>query len=248
MSRAISILRGFSDQREIIIEDKGQAPVSGSYLGYVVQQPERIEIYCDLSRPENVCQAVVVHELLHVILCHEGFPEIIMDLSMSSKLSPQQQGLLPKLRGRFKSAIEHPEVFRRMISGFELDLDSYFDAQIEQKLHMFKSGSRASSRRDQNYCFQRQQDIMWGIELFWYPSKQRDQVQSAFERTHPDSYQSCVSLYNKVKEVGFRTPTSCYESAQIIRSHIINYGKSKGGDVLSRMWETLQVEKPGTRG
>lgn len=248
VSRAISMLRGFSDQREIMIRDKGQAPVSGSYLGYVVQQPERIEIYCDLSRPENLRQAIVVHEILHIVLAHEGYPEIVVNEKMCSGLPTQQQRLLTGLKDRFKSAIDHPEIFRRMTSAFKLDLDSYFEAQVDQKLRMFQSGSRNGPQRDQNYCFQRQQGIMWGIELFWYPTMQRDRILSAFQRMYPDSYQSCVSLHEKVKGICFQTPTSCYESAQIIRSHIISYGKSKGVGVLNRMWEALQVQKPDTRG
>jgi hypothetical protein len=239
------MLRLLSDQRKFIVKNIREMPILGSYLGGVMEFDDHIDIYCDLSRPEMVCQAVLVHEILHVILGREGFPKIIIDVDMLPRLSLQQQEQLPKIRDRFKSAIDHPEIFKRMSSRFEMDLNAYFDAQVEQKLRMFESGSRISGQRDQNYYFQRQQDIMWGIELFWYPSRQRDQIQSAFQRVHLDSYQSCFSLYSRIKRTGFETPISCYESAQAMKSHIISYGENRNIGVPNRMWEALDVQKPG---
>jgi len=244
VSSAIHILRRLSDERKITVKDLREVPIPGSYLGALMRFEDRIDIYCDQSRPEIVREAIIVHEILHVILSREGFPEVIVEESTYSGLPPQQRDVLTRLKDRFKSAIDHPEVFRRMISMFELDLDSYFDAQVEQKLHMFQSDSLDRTAKSQNYYFHGQQSIMWGIELFWYPRKQRDQIQSAFRRTHPDSHQSCVLLYNKVKEVGFQTPTSCYESAQIMKSHIISYGENRKIGAFNRMWEALHVRKP----
>jgi hypothetical protein len=244
VSSAIQMLRRLSDQRKIIVKNIREMPIPGSYLGAVMQLEDRIDIYCDLSRPEIVRQAILVHEIVHIVLSREGFPEIVVKENVSSDLPPQQQGLATRLRDRFKSAIDHPEVFRRMTSTFELNLDSYFDAQVDQKLRMFQSGSKGKSWRDQDYYFERQQDIMWGIEFFWYPSKQRDQILLAFQNTHPDSHQSCLSLYSKIKGIGFQTPTSCYESAQIMKSHIISYGENRKTGAFNRMWEALHVRRP----
>jgi hypothetical protein len=242
--RAIDLLRGFSDQRKIIVQDIQVMPIPGSYLGGTIQQEDRIEIYCDMSYPESVREAVIVHEILHKILGHEGFPEVLVNETMSGGLLPRQKQSVLMLRSRFKSAIDHPEIFRRITSEFELDTSAYFDAQVQQKIRMFKSGSQSRVKEQQERSFQYQQAIMSGIEFFWYPNAHRHRILSVFRDLHPDPYRSCLSLYEKVKETGFGTPVSCYKSACTVKSHIIEYGESRTIGRLNDIWKALEIGKP----
>jgi hypothetical protein len=243
VSKAIGMLRRFSDQRQILVKDKRESGIPGSWLGFVRQQEDRIEIYCDMSCSEGVRQAIVVHEILHKILGHEGFPQVSINETASRALLPQHQKLLAKLKDRFKSAIDHPEIFRRILSCFELDIDSYFGVQVKQKLHMFGSRSARGIGTSPWYYFEGQQDIMWGVEFFSYPSAHRDLILSAFANSNPESYQSCLSLYGKVKEIGFENPMACYRSALIMKSHILEYGQRRAIGRLNDIWRALEVRE-----
>jgi hypothetical protein len=110
------------------------------------------------------------------------------------------------------------------------------------KLRRFEKGLEKSTRKDGKYYFYRQQDILIGIELFFYPDPYREEILNAFKEFYPGAFQSCLSLYNKIKRVGFRTPESCYSSAKIIKDHIMKYGKRKAVREINRIWEALEIK------
>jgi hypothetical protein len=251
ISRAADMLRRFSDKRQIVVKDKRESGVPGTYLAFVTEEGGRIVIYCDMSLSESVREVIVVHEILHKILNYEGYPQVTIDKTAWALLPPEVQDLLIRkngLRDRFQSAIDHPEIFRRIISGFELDIDSYFDIQVSQKLRMFQSDSSRRLSGGADYYFREQQNIMWGIELFWYPTAHRNRILFAFEESHPDSYHSCLSLYEKIKGIGFGSPDAAYKCVSAVKSHIAEYGKSRNTGRYERMWEALEIRKTEAQG
>lgn len=102
--------------------------------------------------------------------------------------------MLFKLQQQFSSTIEHPEIFRRMISEFDLDVDAYFNAQVRQKLRRFEKSLEKSTRKDGEYHFYRQQDILVGVELFFYPEPYKEEILNTFKEFYPGAFQSCLSL------------------------------------------------------
>jgi len=62
-----------------------------------------------------------------------------------------------------------------------------------------------------------------------------------FKKLYPEAFQSCLSLYNKVKEIGFNSPASCFKSAMIVKSHIIKYGKRRAVCMFNNTWEALEI-------
>jgi len=245
--KVIGMLRKYTD-KSIFVKDLRELaghpsfPGIESYLGASDNAPENVIIYLNFSYP-NTCEATFVHEVLHIILRYEGFPEVIIDQEKASVLPIQFRQVLPKLQSFFSSTIDHPEIFRRMESEFDLDLSPYYEIQVQQKINRFHKGLREELKRDQQYYFFRQQDILIGLEYFFYPPNYKETILQVFNQFYPDAYASCSSLYEKVKKIGFYTPESAYQSEKIIKTHIIRYGERKGVGILNKMWDALEIKR-----
>lgn len=92
--KVIRMLREHSDNREITVRDIKESPVATSYLGTVMQSPESITVYLNFSYLEKVYEAVTVHELLHVVLDYEGFPDVVIGENVARTLPPQLQNVI----------------------------------------------------------------------------------------------------------------------------------------------------------
>jgi hypothetical protein len=244
--KVVGMLRKHTGKKVLIkdIKELSDDPVfSGAefYLGATYNGPESIIVYLNLYHP-NTCEATFVHEILHIILEYEGFPEIIINQAIARTLPPQFSRVLPKLQSFFSSTIDHPEIFKRMESEFELNLSPYYEIQVQQKLNRFQKGLKTESEKNQQYYFFRQQDILIGLEYFFFPKNYKERVLQAFNRFYPDAYASCLSLYKRVRKVGFNSSKSSYQSAKMIKTHIIRYGERKKVGIFNRMWEALEVK------
>lgn len=233
--KVINMLREHSDNREIIIGDISSLLKYNTYLGAVNETQEAINIYLNTSYSEKIQEATLVHEILHVILTHEGYPKIIINNIKLKKINPQVHEVVHYLRDQFNSIIEHPIVFSREINLFNLDIDEYFKIQVEKKIERF---DKRKLKEIKNIIFINQQDILIGLDYFNYPQKHKEEILNVFKERNPDSYRSCLSLYKKLK---FNTIKDCYRSAYKIKNHIIKYGKRKGKHKLNILWDTLDV-------
>jgi len=244
--RAIEMLRKYTN-KNILVKDirelAGHLSFPGveSYLGVSDNAPENIIIYLNFSYP-NTCEATFVHEVLHIILHYEGFPQVIINQEKANTLPIQLRQGLPKLQSFFSSTLDHPEIFRRMESEFDLDLSSYYQIQVQQKINRFHKSLKEGAKRSQQYYFFRQQDILIGLEYFFYPPNYKETILQVFNEFHPDAYASCSSLYEKVKKIGFYTRESAYQSGKMIKAHIIRYGERKGVGIFNKMWEALEIK------
>jgi len=244
--KVLDMLKRYTDKKVCIkdINELSEDPVFSnvtSYLGTTCEGPDSIIVYLNFSYP-NTCEATFVHEILHIILHYEGFPCIVVNEDIANALPSKLSNLLPRLRNVFSSTIEHPEIFRRMNSDFDLNLASYYKTQVQQKLNRFRKSLNNNQDKTEQYYFFRQQDILVGLEYFFYPQDYKEQILSAFREFYPDAYMSCLALYNKVKRIGFNTPRSTYNSAKIIKEHIIKYGKKKSIGTLNKVWEALEIK------
>jgi hypothetical protein len=243
--RAISMLRKYTD-KNILVKDirelagRPSFPGVESYLGASENTSENIIIYLNFSYP-NTCEATFIHEMLHKILRYEGFPEVIIDQEKANTLHIQYKQFLPKLQSLFSSIIDHPEIFRRIESEFDLDLHSYYQIQVQQKINRFHKSWKEEPKNDQYYFF-RQQDILIGLEYFFYPPIYKERILQVFNELSPDAYASCSSLYEKVKKIGFYTPESAHQSGKMIKAHIIRYGERKGARIFNKTWEALEIK------
>lgn len=244
--KVINMLKKYTDKKVLVkdIKELSNDPVfsgAASYLGATYNGPDSVIVYLNLSH-QHTCEATFTHEILHIILDYEGFPNIIINEDIAKILPSQFARVLPKLQSFFSSTIDHPEIFKRMESDFDLDLSLYYEIQVQQKLNRFYKSLRNDSKTNEQYYFFRQQDILIGLEYFFYPQNHKEKILKVFGESYPDAYASCSSLYNKVKRVGFNTPKSSYKSAKIIKERIIKYGERKPTGMFNKMWETLEIK------
>ncbi|MCL0094401.1 hypothetical protein M1N58_00675 [Dehalococcoidales bacterium] len=152
-------------------------------------------MYLNLTKPEDVREAVFVHEVLHIVLHHEGFPGIAIRARF---LSPSDAQALEKLRDRFSSTIDHLQVYKRMITEFNLNFDLYFDGLVQAKIRRFGKFSYNTSVKDAKYYFYVQQDILDGLEYYQYPNLYSQRILAIFKETCPEGFASCLALREKI--------------------------------------------------
>jgi len=236
--KAVNMLNKYTD-KAIQVRDIKELPDIGSYLGAAYIDDEII-IHLNCSYPIDIQEATFIHEVLHLVLRYEGFPKVEINETIARTLPSQFISVLPKLRSHFSSTIEHPQIFKRMESEFTLNLPRYYGVQVQQKLNRLNKGLNYPKGSKQYYFF-RQQDILIGLEYFFYPQYYKNKILSVFKEAYPNAYTSCLSLYNKVKKIGFNSPKSAYESAKIIKAHVIRYGRRKSVGVFNKMWKALEI-------
>lgn len=208
------------------------------YLGATKESNDHITVALNPNKPDTN-EATFVHELLHIMLDYEGFPNILINESYATtNIPPPLWSQLPKLQSYFSSVLEHPEIYRRMRENYDLDMERYFNALLTQKLNRF---NKKKWRNDQEMVFSNQQDILDGLEYFYYSANQSEQILSCFRNNSESSYNSCLRLHEKIEKIGTHTPYSCHKSAKAIKAHIIKYGEKRNLSLLNNMWKALDI-------
>ena len=190
--KVINMLRKYTDKKVFVkdIKELSNDPVfsgAASYLGATYNGPDSIIVYLNLSY-QHTCEATFIHEILHIILDYEGFPNIIINEDVAKILPSQFARVLPKLQSFFSSTVDHPEIFKRMESDFDLDLSLYYEIQVQQKLNRFYKSLASDSKTNEQYYFFRQQDILIGLEYFFYPQNHKEKILKVFRESYPDAY------------------------------------------------------------
>jgi len=240
--KVIDMLRRYSDNREIIVDNINKLDKYTTYLGVCTQTPENIYVYINYSYSENIQEACFVHEILHIILDHEGYPNIAINNLKMRNIKPEFHNTLHYLRYNFASVITHPIVFSREINLFDFNIDEYFEIQVEKKVERFNK-RKPKKRSLINEIFLNQQDILVGLDYFSYPTQYKDKIIKIFKEQYPGPHKSCLSLYKKLE---FTTPNECYISANKIKKHLIKYAKRKGANKINIFWDALDIVKSVT--
>ncbi|MFC1990888.1 hypothetical protein ACFLU9_01900 [Chloroflexota bacterium] len=226
------------------IEEFAQKPGTSyiaNYLGTVKEYSERIEVHLNYSVAENVREAILVHELLHILMRHRGFPGIATRAEESSRILQLLAPQLEKLRYFFSSTVDHLYIYKIMQTDFNLDLAPYYEAHIKAKTTRFSRFSFKDSPKNAEYYFQVQQDILEGLEYYEYPNPYRQNILQLFKETDPDGFASCSALYSKLRKMGFSTPENMYRCANLIKIQIIKYGEKKSVGEFNLLWNAINV-------
>ena len=81
-----------------------------------------------------MCEAVYVHEMLHLVMYHQGFPTVGLPAKATQFLMHEEAQRLQKLRAFFASDLDHLNIYKRMISDYSLDFEEYFGSQVQAKI------------------------------------------------------------------------------------------------------------------
>ncbi len=237
--KVISFLRKKGDIRNITIDSLTNYNKQGHQedaLGLVRTTPTLIEIYLNTTYPDIIQEATFVHEILHILCSAEGYPDVRINQNKIRGNALKQPKLVDDLRIDLWSAIQHPYVFKKRNSEFNVHTEQYFDVQISQKMKRWDNRERDLSGKQLYFCYQ--QDIMWGIEYYFYPEKHKKQMLKIFKEKYNDPYKSCIALF---KKLNFINQKNTCTSAHIIKKHIIKYGRRKGISDVNVFWEPLDI-------
>jgi hypothetical protein len=246
---ALALLATLSDKpvQVVDIQQLAALPITsyfGAYLGANKETQSNFIVYLNQSYPERIQEAVFFHEVLHLLLKYEGFPQITINLSIGSTCRSNLLDSLVKLRIHFASVIDHHIVFPRMRQLIGFDLSEYFDVQVNQKQVRL---DRAWEPNTVIRNFYAQQDILIGLEYFLYPEPQRSCILRVFKSKNPGAYASVEDLQEKVSQTAVITPKELFDIAKQIKSHIIKYGGKKAISHLNVMWKALDIKLTSTR-
>lgn len=220
------------------------AKVSGisaieGYLGAAKEYNDHIMVALNADIPESH-ENTFVHELLHIILDYEKFPNVVINEQFAIKKLPRQFGAqLPKLQAYFSSTIDHPEIYKRMKDDYELNMENYFNLLLRQKKNRFTKKNSFTSKEAE--VFSNQQDILDGLEYFYYDNTQRSEILMAFREKSNSAYNSCFSLHTSINKIGMHYPSSCRKAAEMIKMHLVKYGEKRNIGILNNMWNALKI-------
>lgn len=239
--KALEALRGFTD-REVEVKPIKEFRAPGfrqpmSYLGITQLSDDHLRIYLSTEYPE----AILIHEILHIILRYEGFPVVGFDETCTERRLPQPvRDCLPGLTGRLASTVDHPEIHRRMETDYDLDMDRYYSIHAERETDKIIRESGQTLEHD-DHVFVCQQNILSCLDfLLW--GKPHAGLLDTLWRHYPEVFNSSQVLWRKVAGTGFSTPSDAFKSANVIKSHVVNYGKRRfERKELTLMWKSLMI-------
>lgn len=209
------------------------------YLGAAKEYNDHIMVALNADIPESH-ENTFVHELLHIILDYEKFPNMAINEQFAIKnLPPRLYAQLPKLQAYFSSAIDHPEIYVRMKDNYELNMEKYFNFLLAQKKNRFTKKNSFKNKEEE--LFFNQQDIIDGLEYFHYDNAQREEILMAFRETSNSAYNSCLALHRAISRSGMHNPLSCRKSAEKIKIHLVKYGEKRNIGLLNNMWNALDI-------
>lgn len=230
------LLSKYTDKEVVVgdIRQSGLTCLAGNY-----EADDHYGIGLNYSFPSNVLEAAFVHEVQEIILLREGFPLVSIDQMQMSLLSEEYKEPLPKLAAFFQSVILHPEVFRRMHSDYQLDMESYLDIEMQQKQARLDRYGKGPFDCTEDYFLSRQQDILWGLDYFNYGSQRAETLLKAFYNLFPFECHLCERLYEDVVKGSLRTPPETRASAEMIHAAIKEYAEDKDCATINGMWSAL---------
>lgn len=221
-----------------VAKSSGIKGVEG-YLGAAKENDDHIVVALNPNKPESQ-ESAFVHELLHIMLDYEGFPNVRINEQYAMTNLPQHLwAQLPKLQAYFSSVLDHPEIYRRMRETYNQDMGAYFDGLLTQKINRFNKKKRSN---DQELVFSNQQDILDGLEYFYYDVKQRTEILAHFKEKSNSAHNSCLGLQRAIDKIGMHNPQSCRKSAEMIKARILKYGEKRNLKLLNNMWKALDIE------
>ncbi len=241
--KAINTLRKYSSKpieikniNELILPDN---PKPVTYTGAVREIDNKYIIWLSDKCPEET----FVHEMIHLILYSEGFPRVSLNVPfIKIMIPPNYHNLIPKLGGYLSSSFTHPEVFRRMETYYSFDFDNYYKIQLEQKLDRFKKKLH-NNKNAKDDLFFNQQEILIGLDYHLWGEDNKNILFKMQKEHFPSAYNSCLALYKECNKIGFSTPADSYKSANVIKKHIITYGKRNSiKEDINHLWRALDIK------
>lgn len=147
----------------------------------------------------------LVHELLHAILTEEGYCRVWGRFPASHD----------RLDGMLSNEMQHPEIFRRMMEEYRLDMDdywAYWDQELGRGLQLL-----IPKLADTTFAFEAFPEL---YTWFFFQQASAPHLE-AFGEHKPEWVHSAEKAFAETKDCGFSDRTAQRESLEIFKRHWI---------------------------
>jgi hypothetical protein len=210
--------------------------INGNGAHYYFENKHYIAV--DENLPIELAECTFVHECLHAILRSDGFPRAYcIDIG---DMNAQMKNSLLNISGSVTDTIHHPIIYKRMNSDYNLNMENYFDKMVESKL------KRLINMQNQNIngidrIYLSQQNFIYAVEYFFYPTKQKEIIFNELKNTFPDNYQSLINIKNN--KLNFYTSKEAASSIEFILEKIKKYAANRNAEILNKqVWDRIVIK------
>lgn len=214
-----------------------------NYHGGATESGTEIVIALNYDMPETN-EDTYIHEILHLILKYEGYPEIIINQkALTTNIPAQYYNNVYTIRDFLKSAIDHPEVYRRMGKDFKIDMSECHKYDVQLKSTRYSKKMNEGEKG----IFIIQQDILDGHEYFYFDEANSKNMIKVLRDNSPRAYDVCLGLSKQTMKTGFAKPTDARKSAQIILDRIVKFGDKNNsltpdGFDSNLIWKCFEIK------
>jgi hypothetical protein len=188
---------------------------------------------------EQTSEATFVHEVQHLILREEGFPEVDVE-PHGLEQSPELLNNARRIANLLGTALDHPEVYRRMGENYELDLGTYYKGLERRKKD--RLAKKHVPQDIHSRTFSEQQDILDALDYYHYLEPNKKELLDLFRETSGTAAHACAELYKKLSKNGMSSPDECRRGGEAILEKLINYGERKQLPAhIQQMWKSLKI-------
>jgi hypothetical protein len=239
--KALSSLKQKTTNEIIILseskfEEKFQIKLSGNGAHYSFNHKHYICV--NEKIPDFAQECSFVHECLHAILRIEQYPccylEGRRDFGVEEKKS------LLAITGKLTDALHHPEIYKRMIEEYNLDIGRYFESLLKVKIERLEK-IKVSSSDNISLVYISQQNFIDAFEYFFYPEKIKLKLFQKMKEIYPDNYSFLIGIKEKKRK--FDTPENAKLSINGLLNKIKKYGKKRNAEVLNnQVWDLMLIK------
>jgi hypothetical protein len=215
----------FKHASEWVSADPGDPDVLESSARVDCEDHE--EIYLIDELPE----LMAVHELLHVILELEGYPNAQLNPSAVLRKSGKEEEFARRCVD-FTNLFLHPEIYRRTREVYSLEFAPF---RVYAAKVLDDQAAEAIARGEVKFPLGKQAHI-FNVRNLLHLRPESDGTLKRYQKTCAATHAFAVSLDEKLAKIGMVTPAAARRAAAIIKDELIAFGRRLGNQPTNDLW------------
>lgn len=188
-------------------------------------------VYLDETLPEQMA----VHELLHVVMIEEGYPDIRFDGARAPTGSRYQRSFEAFADG-LVNKFQHPEIYRRMEQEYGQDMRTY---QVHVSSQLASGSALDVANGPLSFPLGKQTAIVDILDQL-YLSPGSSPFIARYRTASPDTVAAAEALQLEFDQTGFATPEDALHNLKLFVEHEIRFGKAIGVGRDNDLWLALE--------
>ncbi len=219
--------------KPVVVRPYEESPRKTDSFGQHFDTPQGHFVFVGGPVPEQT----LIHELLHVILRKERFPDVRHSAGFVVPRGGEDYaaGVLDV----FANTLDHQMVYRRMASDYTLDMAAYHRVVASRQLE--RTNTDPGLYADHTYVLT---EVLLGLDHhLWGDEGQR--VAARFRELNADAAGLSLNLHRELEGLGLSAPAGALRAGQIMRDQVVGYGEEHKvhADIL-RYWRALEAYAP----